>query len=449
MHLSFKAHGCAALDLDQLLSPVNAAYNRSGRVPRCMDGTRKELIAKIVGWINSDHDRPICWLNGSAGSGKSAISQTVAELWESDHLAASFFFMRGAENRSTMAHFVPTLAHQLSVSVSATKPLIQQVLKMDRHISQKSLSYQFKKLMIEPMLAVVNSTLTPKTRTVIIVDALDECDDRDLMIEFIEIITYACLREPRFPFRIFLTSKVEEHLRKKLEAPATRSIIYPLNLQNFDASDDIHDFFRSRLSTIYEENHRHMREIPLPWPSNPDLDVLVEKAGGSFLRASEFINTIDDGTDVPHRKLAVILRASDRRRSPSILKAFGFAPRRPAQQTSTAESSHVISPYSTSVVPSTLPKTLPIGADRNVIGGAQTGYLPGGHTSSTTPPHTLRSAVSNEQPPVSWAEDDTMKAATLESLIERLLADPPCGSIAFPCCIYLAYNQFPLRCQRA
>src|ERR1700733_10938560 len=264
-----------------LLDPVDAAYNRNGPIAKCLQGTRERLIATIVRWIDGDKDHPICWLNGPAGSGKSAVSQTVAELCDAHHrLAASFFFLRGAGDRSRIARLIPTLAYQLSIYIPATKPFIQLILHTDPLIVRQALRYQFQKLVIEPTLAVTDTNPTTKFM-VIIVDALDECDDKDLMAEFIEIIADAYRANRRLPFRVFFTSRVEEHLRKKLEAPAARSVIYHLALQDFDATNDIRKFFRHRFATIYEENHRLMRNITLPWPSHTDLQSLVRKASGS------------------------------------------------------------------------------------------------------------------------------------------------------------------------
>ncbi|KIM71981.1 hypothetical protein PILCRDRAFT_830040, partial [Piloderma croceum F 1598] len=169
-----------------------------------------------------------------------------------------------------------------------------------------ALRHQFQKLVIKPILAVTN-TNTTTTPMIIFIDALDECDDKDLMVEFIEIVADAYQGDHQLPLRIFFTSRVEEHLRKKLEAPAARSVIYHLALQDFDAANDIRKFFRHRFATIYEENRRLMRNVPQPWPSHTDLQALVEKASGSFIFAFTLINFIDDGQ--PHRKLPVALSA--------------------------------------------------------------------------------------------------------------------------------------------
>jgi hypothetical protein len=77
-----------------LLDPVpDAVYDSINAVSGCMTGTRQEVIGRITEWIDGRSDLPISWLYGAAGSGKSAISKTVAELYAGvNRLGASFFF---------------------------------------------------------------------------------------------------------------------------------------------------------------------------------------------------------------------------------------------------------------------------------------------------------------------------------------------------------------------
>lgn len=312
------------VSLHALLAPVDAGYNRGDQVATCLIGTRKELIAKIERWIDHDKDHPICWLNGPAGSGKSAVAQTIAEHCNDNRrLAASFFFFRGSGYRSKFERFIPTLAYQLSLSVPATEPFIRRVLQSEPAITHQSRSYQFQKLMIEPVQAVRTPILSIFAKPmVIVVDALDECDDKELMAKFIEVITDACRRGRRFPFRVFFTSRVEEHLRGKLEATTA---ILPFALPDFDATDDIRDFFRSGFATIHKEN-RVMQNIPRPWPSSSDLEALVKKASGSFIFASTLMNFVNDRSDFPHRKLPMALTA-DAGLDPLYTQVLSAAPR--------------------------------------------------------------------------------------------------------------------------
>jgi hypothetical protein len=288
--------------LDRLQRVPDAAYDGA---PGCLGGTREEVIGKIIGWIDGHGDQPICWVNGSAGSGKSAIARTVASMCEEGGLlGASFFFLRGAGGRSSITHFISTLAYRLAYAVPATSPYIEDVLRKDRDIHQRSLQYQLRKLIIEPIRSVAG-LVRP---TVIIVDALDECDNGEEISKFIEILISAA-QDRALPLRFFFTSRVEEHIRKKFAPYAACAVTYCLALRDFDADDDLRRYFRACFNTIYQEKRRLMGNIIPPWPSQSDLDKLVELSDGSFIFAFTIINFVNDGRGLPHRKLQTSLRS--------------------------------------------------------------------------------------------------------------------------------------------
>jgi hypothetical protein len=143
---------------------------------------------------------------------------------------------------------------------------------------------------------------------VIIIDALDECDDKEMIADFIGIITRA-IRNHQLPLRFIFTSRVEEHIQNKFSTSPALDATYCLALQDFNANDDIHTFFRSRFFTIYQEKQRLMRNITLPWPSEWVLDELVRKSSGSFIFAFTLVNFVNDGSDLPHRKLEAALKS--------------------------------------------------------------------------------------------------------------------------------------------
>lgn len=281
-------------------------------------------------------------------------------------MAASFFFAQDAQHRSTIAHLVSTLAYQLSNSVPETRPFLQQALGSDLSILSRPLSHQFQKLMVEPILAVGDSTFTPKRPAIIVIDALDECSDKELMTESLEFITNACLENRDFPFRFFLTSRVEKHLQKKLKAFVSRLVIYPLDLRNFDASDDIRKFFRSQFFGVHEENQKLTRGIPRSWPSNSDMEALVEMAGCSFRRASEFIDIANDKADKPYQNLEVVLglKGQPRRQRPSFgLSRITKWPLHSSSPQNSGESSHAGLPPSICSISPILPDPTSIAAE--------------------------------------------------------------------------------------
>jgi len=77
----------------------------------CLPNTRTELLRHIHGWANDKNSKPIFWLNGAAGMGKSTIARTVARTFaHHQQLGASFFFKRGEGERGNATRFFTTIA---------------------------------------------------------------------------------------------------------------------------------------------------------------------------------------------------------------------------------------------------------------------------------------------------------------------------------------------------
>ena len=117
-----------------MLRPAsNATHTRAGHVARCDPGTRLEVIAQIRQWLDgheNDKQAVVCWINGPAGYGKSALAQTIAQSYAAEgRLLGSFFFLRGAGERSRISRLIPTLAHQISLTVPGAKLLIESALE--------------------------------------------------------------------------------------------------------------------------------------------------------------------------------------------------------------------------------------------------------------------------------------------------------------------------------
>lgn len=257
-----------------------------------------------MGWaVDGTDDRPMCWLNGPAGFGKSSIARTIAERCAGEQrLAASFFFLRGAGDRSKIACFIRTLAYHISVSIPATQPLLEDVLRRDPLVLDQSLEDQFQKLLVAPVSALAE-TVPSMT---IIVDALDECDDGDLAASFIEIVTLAAgVRQ--LPFRFLFTSRIEEHIRAKFESRIANHVVFTLSLKDYDASGDIRTYYQSCFMRVYEDHLSVMKSVLQPWPSSFDLGKLVEKTSSSFIFANTVVNFVDKGRMPPNKMLAEAL----------------------------------------------------------------------------------------------------------------------------------------------
>ncbi|KAF7966258.1 hypothetical protein HWV62_39413 [Athelia sp. TMB] len=286
----------------------DAAYNGPGARVGCFRGTRLPTIGAILRWKDEYEGKPICWMSGPAGFGKSAVSQTVAESCARDGtLAASFFFLRGAGGRSSIRHFITTLAFQITVSVPEVKPIVEMILQHDPTILYQSITYQLQNLIFVPLMVLAQTDTTSRP-LLIVVDALDECSERNLMREFIAALAHACHVGRHLRLRWLLTSRGEEHIRQSFSGAASQHLTTVVQLDNFDARLDIKTFLEARFSEIIRDNPRLFHGIPQPWPSLDDFWALVDRSSGLFIFAATLVNFVTDGRAPPNRKLESVLQ---------------------------------------------------------------------------------------------------------------------------------------------
>ena len=108
--------------------------------PKCLEGTRVDILHQIQDWVKNPSDKYLFWLNGMAGTGKSTISRTIARKFKANgQLGASFFFKRGEYDRGNGAMFFTTIAVQLAYHLGM-KSSIQKAIESDPHISKKAFS---------------------------------------------------------------------------------------------------------------------------------------------------------------------------------------------------------------------------------------------------------------------------------------------------------------------
>ncbi|KAJ7847075.1 hypothetical protein B0H13DRAFT_1532541, partial [Mycena leptocephala] len=85
----------AGIDILHRAVAPEALFNSAERFPqpRCHPGTRTKMLDDLYNWATSDNSvRPIRWLHGPAGAGKSAIMQTLSQkLQEAGCLGGTFF----------------------------------------------------------------------------------------------------------------------------------------------------------------------------------------------------------------------------------------------------------------------------------------------------------------------------------------------------------------------
>jgi len=291
---------------------MGAAYNSQERdpAPRCLPGTRKEVLEKIETWVKAGSEgKSVLWLHGPAGAGKSAIAQTVAETCAGrSELAASFFFARTVASRNALKHLCPTIAVQIAFSAQEKRRRLNKILKNDPCIAERAMG----SVDLVAALFEKRSLLVPSPFLVVI-DGLDECEDHDDQRCALKQV-YHMVNTHHLPLRFLIVSRPESHLCEAFEEPDLANISGKLSLYgDLKAWDDVSTYLESEFSRIYDsKRHRDVMEfVPRPWPSMGILNRLVFQSEGYFIYASTVIKFVDEEKFSPVERLAQILKTSN------------------------------------------------------------------------------------------------------------------------------------------
>jgi len=295
---------------------MHDSKERYADAPRCHKDTRKAVLKDITTWVLDDSkDTLILWLSAPAGSGKSAILQTIAETFHnSKGLAASFFFARSAPQRDTEIHLISTIAAQLAKSIPATKPFIEQVMLHDLSIFEKALPVQMELLVVQPLIqASFQAEWNYPWPSLLIIDGLDECNGGKVQGEILHMLNNALLKIKYSLPRLYLliASREEPAISDVFEdklSTITRHIVLD---GSYDPDHDIATFLRSRFSDIYHHRRNRfpsMSSLPQPWPSEKVISFLVQKSSGQFIFAATVIRFVDEDRKLPSAQLDLILK---------------------------------------------------------------------------------------------------------------------------------------------
>ena len=281
--------------------------------PYCLPDTRVNVIDQIMGWSADPCQKSIFWLNGMAGTGKSTIARSVTRtLTEQKRLAANFFFSRGRGDLSHTGRLLTTLAIQLASTSRALKFHISQAIVEHDNICLGSMRDQWTHLIYQPLLKLHDDPEAPKNLT-IVVDALDECDRKEDIRTFIQLLTELGNIDT-LQLRMLVTSRPETSVQlgftsipRDLYEDFTLHAISPAIIDH-----DISVYIHHKLSQIREERFLH-----LDWPNKSVIDSMVERSRGLFIYAATMCRFIQDPKWSPAKRLDIVLKGNDDRQSPT------------------------------------------------------------------------------------------------------------------------------------
>ncbi|TQN71089.1 Vegetative incompatibility protein HET-E-1 [Colletotrichum shisoi] len=265
------------IDLSSLVAAKGAAFDDYDNEPEpmCHPETRRDLLQQVERWVDNPDGKSIFWLCGPAGTGKSTISRTVANvLADKNRLAASFFFNRTRDG---------------------------QAIQAEPDLPEKGLQVQFDKLILDPLSKVKTEGLLLPT-LVLVIDALDECDSgnsegyqnpqSDRTRQIVRLLAKtAVIKGVRV--RIFLTSRPELPIqlgfRHDVSEHSHRDVELLRDIPPAVVEHDIRVFLAAQLEMI-----RNAYGIPKDWPGEDIVDRLVTITVPLFIYASTICKFVND-----------------------------------------------------------------------------------------------------------------------------------------------------------
>ena len=266
-----------------------------------MKGTRGAVLDEIELWANDFRKPPIYWLSGLAGTGKSAIARTIAErMFAEGRLGASFFCSRDFEDRSDLGLIFPTIAVQLAYKYTEFRSAFVQLVRSSPGNFRGSLYNQAEKLVVRPLRESAIST-------VIVIDGLGECKGDEPASAILSIIGQFVSQIHKVKF--FLTGHPERRIREGSRLPLMAELADVFILHEVESSrddSDIRRFFRYKLLQLAGDRGELDN-----WPTREHLDLLCERAAGSFVYAAVVVKFIGHGNSDLRERLDRILQSPD------------------------------------------------------------------------------------------------------------------------------------------
>ncbi|KAJ2929022.1 hypothetical protein H1R20_g8069, partial [Candolleomyces eurysporus] len=125
---------------------------------------------------------------------------------------------------------------------------------------------------------------------IIVIDGLDECEDRRGVEEFIDHMLDFFQRNPAIPLRIFIASRIEQHIRIRLEVDGVRLG----NLDTRSPRKDVDRFLQASFQTVLKKDRviRAYIRTRGEWPTKRDMVKLKNHIGDSFVLAATIFKYI-------------------------------------------------------------------------------------------------------------------------------------------------------------
>ncbi|KAB5588196.1 hypothetical protein CTheo_8363 [Ceratobasidium theobromae] len=269
---------------------ANYDSNLSTEISRrtCTEGTRTAIMSEMNDWSLDPNAPDLYLMSGMAGTGKTTIACSFATLLEErKQLAASFFCTRTSPECRNANRIVPTIAYQLARYSTPFQSALCEILGEDPDIGTKNVVKQFERLLKEPLMKVKDAI---PENLVVVIDALDECDDRRAVRLVLDLIFR---HVPNLSLKFLVTSRPEPEIYSKMVAqiPTSRTILHLHEIEKSLVQADIELYLKEELGTVMV--------------TEAEIVELATRSGNLFIYAATLVRYIQpsDGSVDPQLRL--------------------------------------------------------------------------------------------------------------------------------------------------
>jgi hypothetical protein len=263
-----------------------------------------QLLEDVATWMADTKDKPVFWLTGVAGTGKTTVAKSVADMASKEnYLVVTFFFSHAYADRRDYSKVIPTLAYQLARD-ARLRPHIVAAIDSDKDTVTSSMAIQAKKLLFDGLRAPSSPI---GRRVLIVLDALDECQKDSNHINGGDLIPILLAGLKDIPFvKVFLTSRPEPSIermfkRKDLQG-ATFTLALHRDIEKGMVRADIARYLDHELSKLRDA----IPNIPV-FPTEADMQLLLERTDTLFIYARTVVEYVSHPVGRPDRRLAALL----------------------------------------------------------------------------------------------------------------------------------------------
>ncbi|KIM38372.1 hypothetical protein M413DRAFT_420490 [Hebeloma cylindrosporum] len=236
----------SAIELNGLAyADGGAGYNTT---KQCLVGTRIEILDEIEQWAHSTEPNvpPVFWINGAAGTGKSAIAHTLALRFHQRNELGSFLsFDRTYLAERRHEKVFSTVARDLaSHNPGVRRPLAAVIRERNWLKRTADIIQQWESLVITP-----SAHLPTDHPILLVIDALDESGDIQSRKHLLSILAHRAVELPS-NVRILLTSRPLDDILQALQSSIHVISKVIDDLPKSSINRDIRSYISARLTQV-------------------------------------------------------------------------------------------------------------------------------------------------------------------------------------------------------